>query len=77
MMRSLRDPQRNRDAHEAFDFLKRQDFLARLELHALFRHAIKAADIAAVRDADAQVVVDAAESVDKRSHDGSCKSIQL
>ena len=32
------------------------------ELHALFRHAVEAADVAAVRDADPQIVVHAAES---------------
>src|ERR1019366_1759572 len=61
--------QRYRDPYEALNLFEGQDLFARLKLHALFRHAIKAADIAAVRDADAQVVVDAAVGVDKRGHD--------
>ena len=35
---------------------------------SVFRHAVEAADVAAVGDADAQVVVHAAESVDEGEH---------
>ena len=35
------------------------------ELHVRLRHAVEAADIAAVGDADAQIVVDAAERIDE------------
>ena len=59
------DAERDRDAGKAGDFLKRQDLFARHELHAVFGHAVEAADVAAVGDADAQVVVQAGESVDE------------
>jgi hypothetical protein len=65
----LAHAQRDRDSHEALDLLESENFLPRLELHALFRHAIEAADIAAVGHANSQVIVDAAVSVNKRSHD--------
>jgi len=35
-------------------------------LHAFFRHAVKTTDIAAVRNADPKIVVDAAEGVEQR-----------
>ena len=34
-----------------------------MNLTPLFRHAVEAADVAAIGDADAQIVVDAAEGV--------------
>ena len=37
------------------------------ELHVRLRHAVEAADVAAVGDADAQVVVDAAEGIDEQA----------
>ena len=37
--------------NESHDFFERQDFIARFELHKLVGHAVKTADIAAVRDA--------------------------
>ena len=64
--RSLVMPSRDGDAREPLDLLECQHLAARDELHALFGHAVEAADVAAVRDADAQVVVDAAEGVDER-----------
>ena len=60
--------QRGRDPCEALDFLECQDLLARLELHAFLRHAVETTYVTAVRNADAQVVVDAVESVDQRGH---------
>ena len=36
------------------------------ELHVRLRHAVEAADVAAVGDADAQIVVHAAEGIDER-----------
>ncbi len=62
----LVDAHRRHDAHEAFDLLEREDLAARLEAHVLGRHAVEAADIAAIGDADPQVRVDAAEGVDER-----------
>src|SRR6185369_16058030 len=60
--------QRNRHPHKPLDFLESENLLARLKLHALFRHAVEAANVATVRNADAQVVVHPVESVDQRSH---------
>ena len=45
---------RLRDADEVKNFLKRQDFLVRQFGHAFGRHAMDAAELAAVRDRDAQ-----------------------
>ena len=59
----LVDPEPGGDAHEAFDLFEIQDLGAADELHVRLRHAVEAADIAAVGDADAQVVVNAAERV--------------
>ena len=53
-------------ADEALDFLEAQDLGAVHELHAFFGHAVEAADVAAVGYADAQVIVDTAETVDER-----------
>jgi hypothetical protein len=64
----LSDAQSHRDANEPLDFFKGQNLLPRLELHVGFRHAVKAADVAAIRHAEAQTVVKAAESVDQRCH---------
>jgi hypothetical protein len=50
------------------DFLERQDVLAGLELDSLLGHAIETADVAAVRHADPQIVVQAAEGIDERCH---------
>jgi hypothetical protein len=51
-----------------FDFLERQDILAGLELHPFFGHAVKTPDVAAIGHADPQIVVYAAEAVEKRFH---------
>ena len=64
----LAHAQRHRDPHEPLNLLERQNLLARLKLHALFRHAVEAANVAAIRNADAQVVVHPVESIDERSH---------
>src|SRR5882724_11934090 len=58
--------QRNRHAHESFDLFKRQDFRMRHVLHALFGHAVEAADIAAVGNTDPKIVVDASECIYQR-----------
>ena len=63
----LADSQAHGDAHEALDLFEIQNLAALHELHAGFRHAVEAADIAAVGDADAQVVVNAAEGIDEWS----------
>jgi hypothetical protein len=39
--------------------------MTRLELHILIRHAVKAPDIAAIRDADTQTIVPPLEGVDQ------------
>ena len=57
-------PKRRGDADEPLDLLEREQACARQEVDRL-RHAIDAADVAAVGDADPQVVVDPAEGVDQ------------
>ncbi len=54
------------DAGHAGDLLERQDLRFGQKLHAFLGHAVEAADVAAVRDADAQIVVEASEGVDER-----------
>src|SRR5262249_59112816 len=61
------DPQRRGHADEVGDLLEGEQF-APVEEHHLLRHAVDAAEVAAVRHADAQVVVSAAEGVDERVH---------
>ena len=61
----LVDSQSGRDGGAAFDFLERQQFVAGHELDVGCRHAIEAADVAAIGDTDPQVVVPAAERVDQ------------
>jgi len=56
----LDDPQPRGDAREALDLLEIQDLAALDELDVVLGHAVEAADVAAVGDADAQVVVEAA-----------------
>jgi hypothetical protein len=57
--------QRGGHAHEAFDFLERENLAPRQEPHIFIRHAIEAADIAAIGDADPQVRMNAAQAIDK------------
>ena len=64
--RSSSHAQLRHDAHEAGDLLERENLVARQEPHVLVRHAVEAADIAAVGDADPQARVHAAERVDQR-----------
>jgi hypothetical protein len=45
------------------NLLESQDFRMRHVLHALFRHAVEAPHVAAVRNTDPKIVVDAPESV--------------
>jgi hypothetical protein len=63
----LGDSQPHGHANEPFDLLKRENFAAIHELHAVFRHAVEAADIAAVGYADAKVVMCSAECIDERA----------
>ena len=60
------DPQWDRDSHEPFDFLKCQQFGLIHELHIFRGHAVEAANIAAICDADAEIVMKATEGIDQR-----------
>ena len=60
----LVDAQRRGDPDEAGDLLEGEQ-LALVQEDDFLRHAVGAAEVAAVGDADAQVVVDAAEGVDQ------------
>ena len=62
----LADTHARGDAHKAGDFLEGQNLLARTELDIL-GHAVEAADIAAVGDADPQVIVESSEGINKGS----------
>src|SRR5687767_2896575 len=62
---NLADAQPRCDARETRHLLKAENVLFRPELHR-FRHAVIASDITPVGNADPQVVVQAAESIDKR-----------
>ena len=64
---NLVDAQVDNDPHEAFDLLESEQLAAVHELGVVGRHAIEAADIAAIGHADPQVRVHAAEAVDERS----------
>ena len=59
------DAQPRGDPHKASHLLERQQFLARPELDVLGRHAIKTADVAAIGDADPQVIVRSAKRIDE------------
>ena len=71
------------EAGEPLDLLERQHLAARQPLHALFRHAVGAAEVAAVGDRDAQVANGASEGIDEihcprltgpyRTRGGSCR----
>jgi len=45
--------QSHRDPNKSLDLFKTKDLIARLKLHAGFRHAVETADVAAIGDADA------------------------
>jgi hypothetical protein len=62
----LVDAQRNQSAHESFDLLEREQLFAWPKDDALGGHAVEAANVAAIGDADAEAGVCAAEAVDKR-----------
>src|ERR1043165_2699943 len=62
----LVDAERRRDFDEARDLLERQQ-LAPVHERNIFRHAISAAQVAAIGNADAQVIVHTAKRVDERS----------
>ena len=57
---------RHADANEALDLLEGQDVFARRIFRRFFRHAVEAADVAAIRHTDAQTVMQTAEIVDER-----------
>jgi hypothetical protein len=67
---NLSETQRHGDAHEPLDLFEGEQLAAIHELHVLGRHAVKAADIAAISDADPQICVHAAEGVDQRQWRG-------
>src|SRR3954449_13350755 len=61
---------------DAFDLLEREDVVSGQPLHALGWHAIRAAQVAAIGDGDAQVAVDATEAVGERAgHDGQVRGM--
>ena len=53
------------DPGESFDLLERHDLRTWQPLHALLRHAVGAAEVAAIGDRDPQVLDDAAERIDQ------------
>ncbi len=53
------------DPRQAFDLFERQHLAARHPDHALFRHAVGAAEVAAVGDRDPQVTNGAPEGIDE------------
>src|SRR5580693_3387157 len=59
----FRNTERNRHAHKSLNLFERQDFRVLHVLHAFFRHAVEAADIAPVRNTDPKIVVNSTESV--------------
>lgn len=72
------DTQRYGHPNETLDLLEGEDFRVRHIRHTLFRHTVKTTDIAAVSNADPQIVVDAAESVYERvSHVASTCNLIL
>src|SRR5437870_10549342 len=60
----LIDAESNRNAHEALDLFEIQDLAPRHELDVALRHAIEAADVAAIGDADAEIVVSPAVGIE-------------
>jgi hypothetical protein len=56
--------QASRDPSEPLDLLEREQLMPRLEADVLVRHAIEAADVAAICDADPQVRMNAAQRID-------------
>ena len=65
VMRSLRTPLRDEGAAEPVELLERQQVLLRQERHVL-RHAVDAAEVAAVRHRDAQIGDRPPERIDQR-----------
>jgi hypothetical protein len=61
---NLVNSHRGNDADEFDDFLETQQFALVEECH-FFRHAIRAAQIAAISDADPQIIVSPAEGVNQ------------
>jgi hypothetical protein len=64
----LADSQGDCNFNKMLDFLECEDVLAGLELNPFFGHAIETTDVAAIGHADPQIVVYAAEAVEKRFH---------
>jgi len=61
----LVDAKRRDDANEPFDFFEAKQLGPIHELNILGRHAIEAANVAAIRHADAQVIVNSAKAIDE------------
>ena len=70
---NLVDAQRRGDLHEMRDLLEGEQLGAVHEDH-FFRHAVGAAQIAAIGDADAQVVVAASERIDQHGGYGTSRA---
>ena len=64
------DAERDCGTDKTLNFLEAEDVGAVHELDAFLGHAVEAADVAAVGDADPQAVVQASEFVDERLHMG-------
>ncbi len=64
------DSQADDDPNEPFDLLEGEQLATVHEFGVVGRHAVEAADIAAVGDADPQVRMHAAETVDERLYAG-------
>src|SRR5205823_5541977 len=60
------DPHLHEQAHDALDLLEGEDLLTPEPRQPVRRHAVLAAEVAAVRDRDAQVLDPAAVPVDER-----------
>ena len=61
----LRDAHAGGGTREALDLLEREDLRVRDVRRVLLRHAVEASDVAAIGDADPEVVVDTSERVDE------------
>ena len=75
----LADAHRHRNPNKTFDFLESSGYLSRgSKLYSVFGHAIEAPDVAAIRHADPQVVVQATEGVCEGKHgEASCKALLI
>ena len=60
----LVDSERRDDADEPLDFFEAEQLRPIHEFNVLCRHAVETANVAAIGDADSQVVVNSAKAVD-------------